>query len=64
MLVGYTYGNWAGTNLGGADFAAVKLTSDGEELWRWQVRMKNITGQAWHEGFMCFPPLAYSVSAQ
>ena len=37
VLAGYTYGNWNG-NVGGGDFAAVKLDSEGNELWRWQVR--------------------------
>lgn len=38
VLAGSTRGNWSGTNLGGAwDLAAVKLDSEGEELWRWQV---------------------------
>lgn len=36
---GYTTGDWNTTNLGGQDFMAVGLnSSDGSELWRWQVR--------------------------
>ncbi|CAN0100846.1 unnamed protein product, partial [Sphacelaria rigidula] len=36
ILAGYTEGNWGGTSAGGSDMAAVKLSSDGELLWRWQ----------------------------
>lgn len=38
LLVGHTSGNWTGVNAGSHDFAAVKLDSNGNELWRWQVR--------------------------
>lgn len=37
MLAGSTLGDWSGTNAGNIDFAAVKLDSDGAEVWRWQV---------------------------
>lgn len=37
VLAGYTFGDWAAGNAGEEDFAAVKLDSDGVELWRWQV---------------------------
>ena len=40
VLAGHTYGNWTDGAHGGeedADFAAVKLDVDGNELWRWQV---------------------------
>lgn len=37
FLVGYTYGDWEGPNAGGADVAVLKLDSDGNEQWRWQV---------------------------
>ena len=38
-MAGYTYGNWSGVKSEEfqADFAAVKLDADGNELWRWQV---------------------------
>ncbi|CAN0435097.1 unnamed protein product, partial [Ascophyllum nodosum] len=37
ILVGSTYGDWANSNQGGEDFAAVKLnTTDGSMLWKWQ----------------------------
>lgn len=38
VLAGYTSGEWGGQhNLGGNDFAAVKLDANGIVLWRWQV---------------------------
>lgn len=39
VLSGYTEGDWNGLNAGEADFSAVKLDSNGAELWRWQVRL-------------------------
>lgn len=38
VLAGYSCGNWSGLSTGQADFAAVKLAADGNELWRWQVK--------------------------
>lgn len=35
---GDTYGAWVGTNAGTWDFVAVKLSANGTEEWRWQVR--------------------------
>lgn len=38
VLAGVTAGPWRGSHAGGAfDFAAVKLDSSGDEVWRWQV---------------------------
>lgn len=37
VLVGSTFGNWSATNKGDADYAAVKLDSDGDVMWRLQV---------------------------
>lgn len=37
VIVGSTEGNWDTENVGGLDFAATKLRSDGTILWRWQV---------------------------
>lgn len=37
FLVGSTYGNWSVTNEGDADYAAVKLNSDGDVVWHLQV---------------------------
>lgn len=37
ILAGGTYGAWSVTNEGDRDFAAVKLSSSGGILWRWQV---------------------------
>lgn len=39
VLAGYTSGAWADTNKGPNDFAAIKLDSDGNEIWKWQVRV-------------------------
>lgn len=42
MLAGITGGTWGGaySNVGGEyDFAAVKLDANGDEVWRWQVRL-------------------------
>ncbi|CAM9529226.1 unnamed protein product [Hapterophycus canaliculatus] len=36
VLAGFTDGTWSGDNAGGSDFAAVKLDSDGVEVWRYQ----------------------------
>lgn len=38
VLAGYSEGDWAAPNAGFKDFVAVKLASDGTEVWRWQVR--------------------------
>lgn len=38
FVVGYTEGDWDEPNEGEEDFAVTKLSTDGEELWRWQVR--------------------------
>lgn len=37
LVFGRTYGNWTGTNAGGADFIAGKIDSNGTLVWRWQV---------------------------
>lgn len=39
VLAGYTDGAFSGGSKGAEDFAAVKLSADGEELWRWQVNI-------------------------
>ncbi|CAN0353219.1 unnamed protein product, partial [Scytosiphon promiscuus] len=36
VLAGFTDGTWSVDNAGGSDFAAVKLDSDGIEVWRYQ----------------------------
>ncbi|CAN0127648.1 unnamed protein product [Ectocarpus sp. 12 AP-2014] len=39
VLAGHTYGSWSSDNADGSfskDFAAVMLSSDGKEIWRWQ----------------------------
>lgn len=41
VLAGYSSGNWSGILVGRADFAAVRLDADGNELWRWQVFQPN-----------------------
>lgn len=40
VLAGYTTGDWDGAAAGITDFAAVAVDEDGEELWRWQVRLR------------------------
>lgn len=37
VLAGFTEGDFSAQNLGGADFAAVKLDADGQQLWSWQA---------------------------
>lgn len=38
VLAGVTTGTWSDSFVGGTfDFAAVKLDSNGDEVWRWQV---------------------------
>ena len=37
ILAGSSSGNWSGVTLGEMDFIAIKLDSDGNEMWRWQV---------------------------
>lgn len=39
VLAGSTDGEWDGIDsaFGEEDFAVVKLSTDGEEVWRWQV---------------------------
>lgn len=39
FLAGTTFGDWNDTNAGDSDFAAAKLDADGNEVWRWQVRL-------------------------
>lgn len=41
VVTGYYNGTWNGeTSSGETDFAAVKLDSDGDVVWRWQVNYK------------------------
>eukprot|EP00904_Undaria_pinnatifida_P009181 jgi/Undpi1/5393/HiC_scaffold_2.g00674.m1 len=40
FLAGFTFGDWSNVKSGGSDFAVVKLSTDGNELWRWQVRLQ------------------------
>lgn len=37
VLVGYTYGAWDGVNAGETDLAALRLDTNGTEIWRYQV---------------------------
>lgn len=39
VLAGDCRGDWAATSAGGDDFVAMKLSADGVEQWRWQVRL-------------------------
>ena len=39
FLAGFTFGDWGDVKSGRSDFAVVKLSTDGNELWRWQVRL-------------------------
>ena len=38
ILVGSSYGDWGASNKGGKDFVAVKLDTDKNVVWKWQVR--------------------------
>lgn len=38
VLAGFSRGAWDGFISGSQDFAAVKIDSDGSELWKWQVK--------------------------
>lgn len=38
VIAGATWGYWSGINAGMNDFAAAKLDTNGNEIWRWQVR--------------------------
>lgn len=49
-ICGLTFGNWDGVNRNYQDCAAVKLDSEGKEVWRWQVG-EDLDGQGgfhWH----------------
>lgn len=48
VLAGSTTGEWNG--MADAGFAAVKLTSDGAEVWRWQVRLFHLTPAGGYRG--------------
>lgn len=37
VVVGFTKGDWVGSNAGQFDFAAFRLDVDGTEVWRYQV---------------------------
>lgn len=37
ILVGSSYGGWDGSNKGGKDFVAVKLDTNKNVIWKWQV---------------------------
>lgn len=37
FIADFTYGSWGATNVGRSDFCALKIDSEGEELWVWQV---------------------------
>lgn len=39
ILTGYSEGSWNGANKGAADFVALKIDSDGKEIWKWQVSL-------------------------
>lgn len=39
VVVGRTYGDWEGTSAGEWDFAAFKLDSEGDLVWKWQVSL-------------------------
>ena len=42
VLSGYTDGDFDGTQIGSYDAAAVKLDTDGQELWRYQVKFATV----------------------
>lgn len=37
VLAGVSTGDWSGLNVGSNDFTAIKVDSEGGEIWRWQV---------------------------
>lgn len=37
VLAGTATGDFSGTNIGGSDFIAVKLSPEMDEIWRWQA---------------------------
>lgn len=43
VLVGSSEGEWNAANAGSRDFAAAKLSADGELIWKWQVRTSTTT---------------------
>lgn len=53
VITGYTEGDWAQTNAGGSDFCAVRLSADGTEVWRWQVRTRLLVGNPQHQSEEC-----------
>lgn len=43
VLAGMAKGVWNGTHVGEySDFAAVKLDANGNEMWKWQVRLEDM----------------------
>lgn len=44
VLSGHTFGDFGGTQVGSYDAAAVKLDTDGGELWRYQVKLAALYG--------------------
>lgn len=39
VLAGESAGSWNGLKKGSLDFIAIKIDSEGEEMWRWQVKL-------------------------
>lgn len=59
VLAGYTSGSWTGSsNAGEEDYLVVKLDSDGNEIWVWQVRTYGTAiYRGRHRGRGFLPPL-------
>lgn len=42
IICGFTYGSYRGVNAGSTDMVAIKLSSDGDLQWAWQVGITNL----------------------
>lgn len=43
ILAGWTGGSYGAMNAGGHDFVAIKINSDGNTTWQWQVRPGSVS---------------------
>ena len=53
VFAGSTQGDWGGASAGGFDWAAFKVDTQGDILWRWQVRLRKMDMRVPGKGKLC-----------